>query len=65
MEKLNFDQMAELQGGDAYCDTLTTILRNNCLSSGAAAGALYGWLQASCGTENQFWYNYFAGQQYC
>lgn len=52
MTKLNFNQLAALQGGEneEYCNTLRMILSNNCIEvgSGSYYGAMYGWSQGAC-----------------
>jgi hypothetical protein len=53
MKKLNVNEMTALEGGN-YCQTLATILVNNCLTGGALAGAQYGWSSGSCGLMSTF-----------
>lgn len=53
MTKLNFNQLAVLQGADedvAYCNTLRFILSHNCIEAGSNLyfSALYGWALAQC-----------------
>ena len=61
MTKLNFNQLAALQGGEdeAYCATLQFILTNNCITGGAAQGAHYGHGQGGCSFN--FWSALSAG----
>jgi hypothetical protein len=54
MKKLNSSQLAGISGGN-YCQTLSTILANNCITGGAIVGAQYGWQSANCGSMSTFY----------
>ncbi len=44
MKRIKLQDLKKIEGGD-HCSILHTIYANNCLTGGALAGTLYGYVQ--------------------